>query len=229
MNGARDAMLLRTAAAAATGLLPEASAEHPVLAARRGLEDLPPGGLVRRFADSFRNLTGEVHEADDPAAAADVIAEVARKHGATTLLSWEPLSLPVPGLPELLRARGLELTVPDLPVEAGSRRAALDGLEPLAVGLTGAVAALADTGSLVVASGPGRPRLASLLPPVHIALVRRALIVGSLFDLLGDGGGLVSKVSNLVVITGPSRTADIEMTLTYGVHGPAEIHAILVP
>ena len=170
-----------------------------------------------------------MHEADDPAAAADVIAEVARKHGATTLLSWEPLSLPVPGLPELLRARGLELTVPDLPVEAGSRRAALDGLEPLAVGLTGAVAALADTGSLVVASGPGRPRLASLLPPVHIALVRRALIVGSLFDLLGDGGGLVSKVSNLVVITGPSRTADIEMTLTYGVHGPAEIHAILVP
>jgi L-lactate dehydrogenase complex protein LldG len=77
-------------------------------------------------------------------------------------------------------------------------------------------------------SGAGRPRLASLLPPVHVALVRRAQIVASLGAWLDEQPTRPAEAANCVVITGPSRTADIEMTLTRGVHGPRSIHVVFV-
>jgi L-lactate dehydrogenase complex protein LldG len=80
----------------------------------------------------------------------------------------------------------------------------------------------------VVASGPGRPRLASLLTPVHFAIVRHQDIVASLRALVRARPALVTAGSNFVAITGPSRTADIEHTLSRGVHGPGEVHVILV-
>ena len=94
--------------------------------------------------------------------------------------------------------------------------------------MTGAFALLADTGSLVLTSGKGRPRLASLLPPVHVALVRRDQLVPSLGALFTSHPRLAAEAANLVVITGPSRTADIEMTLTRGVHGPRSVHVVFV-
>jgi L-lactate dehydrogenase complex protein LldG len=79
-----------------------------------------------------------------------------------------------------------------------------------------------------VVSGLGRGRLASLLPPVHIAIARAPTIYYSLEHLLAAEPALGSAGSNFVAISGPSRTADIEMTLTRGVHGPGEVHVILV-
>jgi L-lactate utilization protein LutC len=96
-----------------------------------------------------------------------------------------------------------------------------------AVGLTGADAGLAETGSVVIASGPGRSRMASLLVPVHVAVLRVDRLVDSISTLLATRGDLVAAGSNLVAITGPSRTADIEHTLSRGVHGPGEVHVIL--
>jgi L-lactate dehydrogenase complex protein LldG len=102
------------------------------------------------------------------------------------------------------------------------------------LGLTGVDLAIAETGTLVLVSGSGRPRSTSLLPPCHIAVFDRTALVESLRQVgvfleawHGDGRA-PSGGASINFITGPSRTADIELTLTRGVHGPKEVHAIFV-
>ncbi|HEU5088142.1 MAG TPA: LUD domain-containing protein, partial [Roseiflexaceae bacterium] len=75
--------------------------------------------------------------------------------------------------------------------------------------------------------------LASLLAPVYIAVLRRSQVVRGLGEALArlqaqHPGDFFAAASSLTVITGPSRTADIELTLTLGVHGPREVHAIII-
>jgi L-lactate utilization protein LutB len=96
------------------------------------------------------------------------------------------------------------------------------------VGINFADYALADTGSLVFLSASHESRLISLLPPVHIALVAREKILSGLDELFTLVPQPVAQSSAMVLITGPSRTADIEMRLVRGVHGPGEIHVIIV-
>jgi L-lactate dehydrogenase complex protein LldG len=104
----------------------------------------------------------------------------------------------------------------------------LERLAEIEVGLTGATAALADTGSIIVTSGPGRARIASLLPPIHVAVLPTSRIYPTMHDWLASGGTeLVRETANLVVITGGSRTSDIELQLTLGMHGPKELHVVL--
>jgi L-lactate utilization protein LutC len=92
------------------------------------------------------------------------------------------------------------------------------------VGVTNAICGLADTGSILIVDGAGDPLKASLLPEIHIAVLKSSNILPSLPDAMP----LVKNTSAAVFITGPSRTADIEMTLTIGVHGPKEIHVFVV-
>jgi L-lactate dehydrogenase complex protein LldF len=91
------------------------------------------------------------------------------------------------------------------------------------VGVTNAICGLADTGSVLIVDGEGNPLKASLLPEIHIAVLKSSAILPSLSDAMKH----VKNTSAAVFITGPSRTADIEMTLTIGVHGPKEIHVFL--
>jgi L-lactate dehydrogenase complex protein LldF len=93
-------------------------------------------------------------------------------------------------------------------------------------GITGVLAGIAETGSLVVFGGPGRPLKASLLPEIYIAILKKSQILPGLADLLRKPE--IRSASAGAVITGPSRTADIEMALTIGVHGPGEIHVYLI-
>ncbi|HUI87997.1 MAG TPA: LUD domain-containing protein [Anaerolineales bacterium] len=93
-------------------------------------------------------------------------------------------------------------------------------------GLTGALSGIAETGTLVIPAGSGRPLSASLLAETHVAVLRSAQIVESLEQALQREE--VQKASALALITGPSRTADIEMTLTIGVHGPKELFAFIL-
>ena len=98
------------------------------------------------------------------------------------------------------------------------------------LGITSVAWAVAETGSLAVASGPGTERMASLLPPVHVAIVEESQVLADLFDLFArlDQEGLDRLPSNLVMITGPSKTGDIELKLTTGVHGPGVWHVIII-
>ena len=93
------------------------------------------------------------------------------------------------------------------------------------IGVTRPDYALADTGTLIFITGS---RLISLLPPRHIAVIERAKILASLDQLLGVVPQPAEQSSAMTLVTGPSRTADIEMRLVRGVHGPGEITVIVV-
>jgi L-lactate utilization protein LutC len=96
------------------------------------------------------------------------------------------------------------------------------------VGITSADYALADTGSLVMLASPREARLISLLPPAHIAIVPRERILTGLDELLTLVRDPASVTSSMVLITGPSRTADIEQILVRGVHGPGQLAVWIV-
>jgi len=97
-----------------------------------------------------------------------------------------------------------------------------------AVGITSADYALADTGTLVMLSSPQEARMISLLPPAHVAVVACDRILTGLDELFSIVPAPASVSSSLVLITGPSRTADIEQILVRGVHGPGELTVVLV-
>jgi L-lactate dehydrogenase complex protein LldG len=96
----------------------------------------------------------------------------------------------------------------------------------LRAGLTGALAGIADSGTLLLAGAVDRPLTASLLPEIHLAVLQAEVIYENLPAVLRLRE--VKEASALTLITGPSRTADIEMTLTIGVHGPRAVHVICI-
>ena len=97
------------------------------------------------------------------------------------------------------------------------------------VGVTGCDAVIAETGSLVTLSGGGKPRAASLLPPVHVAIVRRSEMFMTMGEYFEKRPATIATAACCTFITGPSRTADIELTLTVGVHGPRKVIVIVGP
>jgi L-lactate dehydrogenase complex protein LldG len=96
------------------------------------------------------------------------------------------------------------------------------------VGITSVDYALADTGTLVMLSSPREARMISLLPPAHIAVVPRARILTGLDELFSLLSNPAEATSSMVLITGPSRTADIEQILVRGVHGPGQLSVVVV-
>jgi len=184
--------------------------------------------MAGEFSAALTALSGHVHRASGAAAVADVIAGIARAHQAPSYISWDDEHLGCAGLLGVLSSRGLARVTYDVSGEPGQRALDVDALAGVGLGLTGAHAALAETGGLVLVSGPGRGRLASLLPPVHVTIARTGNVHQSLQHLFDAQSSLADQGSNLVAISGPSRTADIEMTLTRGVHGPGEVHVILL-
>ncbi len=137
---------------------------------------------------------------------------------------------------DLFSGTGIELTPiavdrDDSSVEEESRVMLRDAMASADLGITGVDYAIAETGTCVIIPTTGSSRLVSLLPPVHIALVERGQVLPSLDELFtlrrrdfvaGDLGSYMS------LITGPSRTADIEYKLVTGVHGPGEVHMVLI-
>ena len=131
---------------------------------------------------------------------------------------------------ELLQARGITQihAEPNLLDQAVLQKAGISASHTpdptIRAGVTKAICGLADTGSILEADGEGRSLHASLLPEIHIALLRESEILPS----LDQGVHLMRGSKSAVFITGPSRTADIEMSQTIGVHGPGEVHVFLV-
>lgn len=145
------------------------------------------------------------------------------------ILSWAPDVLPVTAVDDALKDMGFQVVTPTDLRSAESREA----IRFIRYGITGVEAAFAATGSMLVASGPAANRVASLLPFRHIALIpferlyptierwlQEQRIAGTLVDFL-------RQRANVALISGPSKSADIEMNLTLGVHGPKFVHAIL--
>lgn len=220
----RQAMRESIRQALGTAVLPAGSPEHPGV--YRADPATAPADLLDRFTRELEALGGFVHHAPSTNAVVDIITSLADREGGRRLLAWDDAALPVTGIREALEAAGCQVTrqQPGQAQDSTARAVWADAT----VGVTSATACLAQTGSLVVISGPGRGRLVSLLTPIHVAIVTRSLLQWSLPDLLVTNRELATAGANLVCITGPSRTADIEHTLSRGVHGPREVHVIFV-
>jgi L-lactate dehydrogenase complex protein LldG len=184
--------------------------------------------LVDSFTRELTALRGGVRGPQPPAQTSETVIGLLRESGGNEILAWADDALPVPALGESLRRAGFTILDPTVSPNPDSRREKQSYLARASAGVTGALAGLADTGSLVLTSGPARPRFASLLPPTHIALLSVADLHPSLPAFFAARPDLARAGSNVVIITGPSRTADIELTTVYGVHGPKVLHVVLI-
>ncbi|MCO4202561.1 LutC/YkgG family protein [Aeromonas taiwanensis] len=95
-------------------------------------------------------------------------------------------------------------------------------------GITHCAGAIADTGTLVLLPDGGEPRTISLVPPCHIALLAASTIADNLAGLVAAGRWQQAMPTNLLLVSGPSKTADIQQTLAYGAHGPSRLLVVLV-
>lgn len=95
-------------------------------------------------------------------------------------------------------------------------------------GITHCAGAIADTGTLVLLPDGGEPRTLSLVPPCHIALLAASTIADNLAGLVDAGRWQQAMPTNLLLVSGPSKTADIQQTLAYGAHGPSRLLVVLV-
>jgi L-lactate dehydrogenase complex protein LldG len=123
------------------------------------------------------------------------------------------------------------VTLDDLPLRRGPvlrTPPPRDTFDTLAAAVTGVTAAVVETGSLALFYGPGAGRLSSLVVPVHVAVVERAQLLPTLDDFLSRVRGHLGPRSAAVLVTGPSRSADIEQVITVGVHGPKELHVAFI-
>jgi len=186
------------------------------------LREVQPGeDLVARFtkeAEAAGCQVQRVAEADWPAAVVGVL----QGHGARRVYCRAQ------GQTALDEARTARLTAALAEVGITVTVDADDEtLFTVDAGVTGASAAIAETGTLACLSGSDTPRGATLIPPVHVALLEAKEIVGDLFDYfeLLEGAELPANVN---LITGPSKTADIEGILVTGVHGPGHVHVMVL-
>jgi L-lactate utilization protein LutC len=130
---------------------------------------------------------------------------------------------------QLLRQAGVDVT--DVATLTSLSESALrDLIFGQELGVAAPDWAVAETGSLVYVAGPTQLRSSSLLPPVHLAIVDRACIISDLLQIpmaLQQPAMEQSLPQNVVLVTGPSKTGDIELRLTTGVHGPGELHVLV--
>jgi L-lactate dehydrogenase complex protein LldG len=126
-------------------------------------------------------------------------------------------------------AEHLPYSVGDVLVDAATGETSREGQAAADIGVTGCDAAIAETGSLVLFSAPGRSRAVSLLPPIHLAIVRREQVVFTMAEVLTTHASRFRDTASCTIVTGPSRTADIELTLTLGIHGPGKVIVVLGP
>ncbi len=215
----RSAFLARVEAA--LGSSPDNLA-HPIPKAPAAIPSLvflrPMSDLSSDFVGSATAAGAEVHIVADRAALVPLLDEIVRREEITSaVVSTDPETAEIDGV-----LRTLGIAVVPLDARAEVTRAGL--------GVTGASGAIARTGSVIVDAGRAGGRSASLLPPVHLAIVPADSIVETTSDWWRnmrshhpDG-----PPSQLVFITGPSRSADIEQTYTVGVHGPGRLYIAVV-
>jgi L-lactate dehydrogenase complex protein LldG len=182
-------------------------------------------GLIRQFEAMLTRAGGSFSVAETPQAVGDALIEIAAfTVGANKAVGWHSPLLEQVGVAARLAELDMEFITgtPDANKAAFMYQAA-----EARIGVTAVDYAMADSGTLCLLAGKSQPRTASLLPPVHIAILRPEQILRGLDDLFALLPADDRLSSAVTLITGPSRTADIELTLVVGVHGPQQLHVIL--
>jgi L-lactate dehydrogenase complex protein LldG len=182
--------------------------------------------LVERFSGRLAAVGGTAHGPLAVEEALDRLVELCQERagGSAVALSTGDPVVELLGVKGRLGEAGLELLTPE---DVFWR----ERLAEAGVGVTGAVAAAAASGTVGIACGPLAPRATSLVPPAHICLVLCDTMVGDVAEALNrcaPSGPDDDLPSNLVWVSGPSRSADLELVLTVGVHGPGSVDVIIV-
>jgi L-lactate dehydrogenase complex protein LldG len=167
------------------------------------------------FVQKFENLGGKAFRVRDTAAVVPAITELLVQKSAVASNSPFLRKCGVTGLAQVHTGF----------TERDDLKEACAGAD---IGITSVDYALAATGTFVMLSSHNEARLVSLLPPAHIAIFPSSLLLANLDELLSILPSPADQTSSMVLITGPSRTADIEQILVRGVHGPGEVYAVIV-
>jgi L-lactate dehydrogenase complex protein LldG len=170
---------------------------------------------VERFLDEVKKLSGvgQKLSSSDIDAALETLVKEQSVRKATV---WETPHLRELGVTESLNTLGVELIPPD---------ASKHEMAQCDLGITEADFLLPETGTLVLRSSAEKPRAVSLLPRIHLAIVRPEMLRADMHQVFAEA----KDHHYLVFITGPSRTADIELTVTLGVHGPKNLYVWMMP
>jgi L-lactate utilization protein LutC len=214
----RDAFLARVRQAVAQGN--QAGAVPPL--PERGTVGYQGAGsdAVACFREAFSAAGGFFHAVPDAGSAILRVLDIAQTRSAhRVLLGGNPFLDTLP-LHSALTAAGLEVR------RAGE--ASREETFAADLGISSVDYLIAETGSLALATRPDQPRSLSLLPPLHIVVAHPGQIVPDLFDLLTPTRWPAGLPTSLTLITGPSKTGDIELRLVTGVHGPGEVHVVLL-
>jgi len=196
--------------------------------------DLPParelaleaGQLVARFEEQLAAQGGVALHAADQAALLTKLEEILRQEAVTRAMASSDAVLSPLGLEGWGRTVGIEiLTPPAFSDRADYTRAVFDQVQ---AGITGADYAVAESGTLVLVHDARQPRLVSLAPLVHIAVVPRTRIVPTYEAALEVIYGAGRRPSQVTLVTGPSMTADIQATPFKGMHGPQKLFVLLL-
>ncbi|TXH68119.1 MAG: lactate utilization protein [Thiothrix sp.] len=177
---------------------------------------------IRRFTERMQAVRAEVHQADR-SNWLDKIAEICQQKGLTNLLlslttEWgQAISQNAARFPSL---KHYERSIEDWKEELFYQADA---------GLTSTLGGIAETGTLMLWSSPDEPRTLSLVPPIHIAILDTDKLYTTFAEAVQEQGWLEQGLpTNALLISGPSRSADIAQVLAYGVHGPKELVVVLV-
>ena len=177
-----------------------------------------------RFIEELEALGGHGERVENLEEAREYVLELAREREAKLLLRWDVEELDTLGVDAPLREAGVEVAVwrdlADFRETAGKAD----------VGLSTAEWAIAETGTLVLEGGPGKGRTVTLLPPTYVAVVPVERILRTVPEAIEKyaGGEAGALPANVGFHTGPSRSGDIEMSLFVGMHGPGDVHVVLV-
>jgi L-lactate dehydrogenase complex protein LldG len=187
------------------------------------------GEICAAFAAEVTNVGGVAHVVDELSQALPILQQICQTNQVRSALCWQHAVLERLRLSEALSLwqieplnfSALQLLSPD---ERKAKCLSAD------IGITSASFAIAELGSLLMLARPGQERLISLVPPIHVAIVERGQIVPDLYDAIAKIRSLGEEYlpSNCTFITGPSKTGDMELQLTTGVHGPRQWHVIVV-
>jgi len=179
------------------------------------------GDVCARLAEEVNAVGGQAFVVSDLKAAGEQLQKLLAEEDVASAVCWRHELLDRLGLGSLLSAAGVERIDRDRlnQLSTSEQRQMLLACD---VGITSCDSAIAETGTLMMVARPGQERVASLLPPIHIAIVHRRQIVPDLIDAFDQ------LASNVTFITGPSKTGDIELQLTTGVHGPGKWRVIVV-
>lgn len=212
-DAARSKILARLRSAPASVQQPSAEWMPPAIAV---------SDRVQRFTALIEAVHGEVHRVD-AAHWPERLALILANRGVNRVLF--PAGTPLgQTLSAAWRDGALQLVPYDGTVET-MKGTLVGGVD---AAITSTAGAIAETGSLVLRPTSDEPRLMSLLPPIHIAVLEERAIHDTLAGLMAQEQWAVSMPTNLLLVSGPSKTADIEQTLAYGVHGPKELIVLLL-